>query len=577
MKLYCTLILAYLITFFNSAAASKLDLPKTTGISNLSRVAAPSARPIRSIPQVSASPAIDASIKTDPFQMAGAPFSAGFVRAVFSNADFIDTASAQSVPRPGFFYEAPPARPSRDAFVPTPRVLVADPNLPGSGTFTFNNALRTIELYNIENITDFISHLPDSFRKNYALLYRSQSSQVATPALPRAILFGEDATLIFAFNGTGNTVESIEQNQAGHFVFREIEFNPNQTTNRVVVRSGPTLTSRCATCHGDIPHPIWDRYNNWPGAFGENDGTIGDDPNIPPYDPYYSLKHFSWDEVIRYGQFLDQFSNTPSTSINWRYRAGLLLKRGRWTENGIDGLRRNGIIPGYDGSRSSEFEPGPYSWIYPIPNIMLGVLLTKRTTESLLARMRSSPNYSHIRYYLLWRWLCSNELNEFLPQSRLYAGVNPDFLSRLTRLSIPNAGAFSVNGGYLSTQDSYSWWRYAAFKVVGVDLFKDVLIQKRVQDLPINPQPPEQSGGDDDTDYFDGVSFRLTDWLSFEILREIYMVDATFRTSMQPFDPFSFSILQEEYGATQAAQNFFKSTLTYDHQSNICSYLTRRI
>jgi hypothetical protein len=130
---------------------------------------------------------------------------------------------------------------------------------------------------NIKSIDDLVACLPDPFRKNYILMFKSQSIQFASYQKPRAILFGPDASLMLAFSGEPNkqNYNSLEVTQfredKARFDFKEIKFSDQGVAK---VNESPTS---CVQCHRADPRPNWDAYNHWRGAYFGRDSQIPSD------------------------------------------------------------------------------------------------------------------------------------------------------------------------------------------------------------------------------------------------------------------------------------------------------------
>lgn len=130
---------------------------------------------------------------------------------------------------------------------------------------------------------------PELF-SHFSLMRKSQSLQDATPAAPRAIVYGKDARFILTFNGSPNQAgfNHIEMMQfvdtaggGGKFELREIAFDPAKRKRPVISEINP---AKCARCHGTDPKPLWEDYDRWPGAYGEDDDALidFDDPSRYP-------------------------------------------------------------------------------------------------------------------------------------------------------------------------------------------------------------------------------------------------------------------------------------------------------
>lgn len=138
------------------------------------------------------------------------------------------------------------------------------------------NSVTTIE----EALKSIKKKYPSLFDR-YVLMYRSRSLQQASPMAPRAIVYGHSAKLIFAFNGKKDqrgysNLEVVQFRDATHsFEFREIEFKKGEPP-KYSLPNPP----KCLKCHQspdrkDVdPHPNWEPYSIWPGAYGSNAGSL---------------------------------------------------------------------------------------------------------------------------------------------------------------------------------------------------------------------------------------------------------------------------------------------------------------
>jgi hypothetical protein len=130
-----------------------------------------------------------------------------------------------------------------------------------------------LESGRIGSVEALVAGLPQDLRTHYALAFESRSLQGASPANPRAILFGSDAGLVVTFNGEAgergyDAVETMEFDAAAErFVFREIRFAPDgDPAGRTISEPNP---ARCTACHGVPARPVWDAPPAWPGIYGE--------------------------------------------------------------------------------------------------------------------------------------------------------------------------------------------------------------------------------------------------------------------------------------------------------------------
>lgn len=110
---------------------------------------------------------------------------------------------------------------------------------------------------------------------NYVAAYESRdSTQAASAAAPRVILFGESARFVTAFNGLKSqrgfhSLETIDYDSDGGFSLREISFQDGKAQ---ISEANP---QRCLQCHSrENPRPVWDTYFLWPGFYGSEDDHV---------------------------------------------------------------------------------------------------------------------------------------------------------------------------------------------------------------------------------------------------------------------------------------------------------------
>ena len=224
---------------------------------------------------------------------------------------------------------------------------------------SFESQLRSAGVRSVE---DAIPILPADLRTNYTLVFASRSLQGATPAAPRAILFGTTARFVLSFNGNPNqrgydALETMQfDERTNSFHFREVRFDgPDGVT---LSEDNP---ARCTACHGNPARPIWDTPPNWPGVYGER-----------------YRAGLSPDETTGIRAFLHQ----QKTSARYRY----LLDADRFA-NRATYVADSHLL--YDGGG---FEP---------PNARLSGLLATLNARSLAAELARPLASSPHRYALL--------------------------------------------------------------------------------------------------------------------------------------------------------------------------------
>ncbi len=152
-------------------------------------------------------------------------------------------------------------------------------------------SLRDLEEILVQNrpatVAETLKHLPADFRRNAVLMQRSRSMQSGSAAEPRAILSNADGSFVLTFNGAGDadygTLEMMSfDHRLRRFEFSEVTFDRVQ---------GATLrreAGRCAGCHGLVadPHPIFEPFAKWPGAYGEQDDRLEPETELPRFQSF---------------------------------------------------------------------------------------------------------------------------------------------------------------------------------------------------------------------------------------------------------------------------------------------------
>lgn len=248
---------------------------------------------------------------------------------------------------------------------------------------TYESVKTFLEQGNADSVDALLAALPESYLEHYTLMFESRSTQGARFQQPRAIVFGQDASLILAFNGSPSelgysSLETMEfDRETMRFVLREIAFTEEGGARRIVFSEENPST--CAVCHGSPAHPIWDSYPRWPDAYGETEG-------VPPWAASR--------ERDGYAAFVQVRATHP------RYRE--LVDRS-WTQADKDAL-------GYQGKAQRS------------PNAELGILLARSNAEAVIHEVLSSPHYS-------MRWSARSSIPVALrtsPRTRRPRRAGPD-------------------------------------------------------------------------------------------------------------------------------------------------------
>ena len=144
--------------------------------------------------------------------------------------------------------------------------------------FGFESLQTLMRTRDVGTVEELLAALPEAQRRNYALMFDSRSLQAASLDDPRVILYGPDARFVLTFNGDAaqrgfRTIEALEfDTVTRQFHLRELEF-PERPAGAAAVRVSEPNPERCMRCHGNPPHPVWDSFPLWPGAYGERYGA----------------------------------------------------------------------------------------------------------------------------------------------------------------------------------------------------------------------------------------------------------------------------------------------------------------
>lgn len=175
-----------------------------------------------------------------------------------------------------------------------------------------------------------IANLYPNYISRYTMMYDSDSQQEATPLRPRVIVYGQQARTVIAFNGDEKlagygSIESYEFTPKG-YKFRDFSFKSetpknarfdeadtdSAQSNEKLIVSKPNPV-RCMECHDFVkPHPIFDNYFTWPGAFGSEDDLVTSADSSRSVGRAFKLKNKKDDPELEYfNAFKTEFKNNP--------------------------------------------------------------------------------------------------------------------------------------------------------------------------------------------------------------------------------------------------------------------------
>ena len=244
---------------------------------------------------------------------------------------------------------------------------------------TFEDVKHFIKTNEVKSIDDLLPLLPEEYRSRSTYVYSSRSIQDASPESPRVVMFGRDASLMMSFNGHPSqkgheNLEIIKFNKdTKEYELFEIQFDPDK-------KSGPTISdknpSKCLTCHGDKPKPIWDTYFMWPGVVGAEDD----------------------DQTQLEKRYMKDFIEKKSTHSRYKY----VPEQKLIFAAGIDGFVEN-MGPNGNGIQI---------------NSELNALLNRQNFQIIAQDLKNDPVAYDLRYAILGAMTCpSEEIDSFIPES----------------------------------------------------------------------------------------------------------------------------------------------------------------
>jgi hypothetical protein len=193
-------------------------------------------------------------------------------------------------------------------------------NLPSPSFSEVEKILRSGKVRTIPELLSWYQGAYPDVLSRFTLMRESESLQGASPENPRVIVYGPRAELIFTFNGHSNqkgydVVEWIEfDKQQSKFRFFETGFDREGQRFAEVSEANP---AKCMQCHGVSLRPIWEQYDFWPGAYGEDDDALIQFEGVkyPPFisDPDRRARH-----TLHRQQFLS-FRDSAKTHERYRF------------------------------------------------------------------------------------------------------------------------------------------------------------------------------------------------------------------------------------------------------------------
>jgi hypothetical protein len=179
------------------------------------------------------------------------------------------------------------------------------------------------------SVEEALALLPEEMRLNYTLVYQSRSIQQGSLGAPRVLLFGTDAKLVVAFNGSPEQ-SAYDKLEILHFDDATETFELHSIGFGGTVTFSEANPATCTACHKVSPQPIWKDYGsaNDPSGHGQWPGTYGPTHDLVPPDLRPALLRF-WSvapQHARYRHLLrdpesDLFPYQPSGDrLRWQHR-----------------------------------------------------------------------------------------------------------------------------------------------------------------------------------------------------------------------------------------------------------------
>jgi cytochrome c553 len=321
----------------------------------------------------------------------------------------------------------------------------------------------------VRSVEQLLPLLSYTMRSRFVLVFDSRSVQEASRPNPRVLLFGNDASFIVSFNGEAgqrgfDTVETMEFDAASTtYTLREIRFPEGTADATAAVEFSQANPARCAVCHGEPTHPIWDAYPLWPGVYGER------------YQRALSAPE---------AEGLMEFAQAQGAHPRYRTLEGFEVERFRGQLAPTQQRRYSGTVE----------EP---------PNAVLSALFGRLAVSVIEREVKASPRFADYRYALLWSLHPGcGDVTEALPAG-LVASYARDFApfararkteSRLQAAHKSQRAASGGDGALLVSEDAVlDGFRYLAEQGLGLSTRHWTLaLEQDNQDLamqaPIAPQ-----------------------------------------------------------------------------------------
>jgi len=205
-----------------------------------------------------------------------------------------------------------------------PLLLALAARLAHADNFGFESLQSLVRTHDVATVEELLAALPEAQRRDFALVFDSRSLQAASFENPRVVLYGPDARFVVTFNGDAaqrgfRTLETLEFDAVTReFRLRELEF-PERPGGAAAVRVSETNPERCTRCHGSPPHPVWDSFPLWPGAYGERYGATLSEPERAGLERFLARQpdHPRYRQLLDVARYADAHTFRPGAGAQY--------------------------------------------------------------------------------------------------------------------------------------------------------------------------------------------------------------------------------------------------------------------
>lgn len=145
----------------------------------------------------------------------------------------------------------------------------------------------------LKTVDEFVPLLPDSLKRNFALVYKSRglAKKITSFDTPRTILYGR-GDIFLSYTGCENdpsrdeiypqceSIEILHEDEYGKLTAKVIYFSGVTSQGKPQIKAP---VSKCTSCHGTEIRPLFEPHDTWVGTYGSlsNDSSdvISSDTN----------------------------------------------------------------------------------------------------------------------------------------------------------------------------------------------------------------------------------------------------------------------------------------------------------